>query len=165
MPRKEAGCLDGVPGLVTMGEYEWADERAAVGLKERATHPRLPLTMLGEAGGGHFEVSPDKVAYLALYLRKAAHYRLPANFPTALDAAISLRTIDPTRTGWLVDRWRGDEPTRVPAAPVDEYAEPEEAFWCFDREHAIATEKFRLDQRGKRVALTGYVQEIGRAHV
>ncbi len=151
--------LNGVPGLVTFGEYEWADERAAIGLQQRAAYPRLPLTMLGEAGGGHFEVSEEKIAYFALYLRKAAAYRLPTGAPApALNGRVTLRPIDPIATGWLVDRWRADEPTRVPAAPVAEYAEPEEAFWCFDEEHAIATEKFAAQHRGKRAALVGYRQ-------
>jgi hypothetical protein len=156
-PPPDMANLDGIPGLVTIGEYEWADERAAVGLKQRATFPKIPLTMLGEAGGGHFEVSPEKVAYLALYLRKAAEFRLPAG--AAAGSAVGLKPIDPTSTGWLADRWRGTEPARVPASPVAEYAEPEEAFWCFDEEHAVATEKFRLRERGKRIALLGYVQE------
>ncbi len=148
---------EGVPGLVSIGEYEWADERAAIGLRQRAAYPKLPLTMLGEAGGGHFEASVEKIAYLALYLRKAAAYRLPAE--SVAEKAPRLRFIDPVVTGWSVDRWRQHEPTRVPAAPVAEYAEPEEAFWCFDEEHAIATEKFQLNQRGKRVALLGFVQD------
>ena len=147
----------GIPALVAIGEYEWADERAAIGLRQRVAYPDLPLTMLGEGGAGHFDVSHEKVAYLALYLRKAAAYRLPAgDSPT--DGPPELRAIDPNTTGWLVDRWRANEPPRVPAAPVAEYAEPEEAFWCFDEEHAVATEKFRLNQRGKRAALLGFVQ-------
>jgi hypothetical protein len=156
-PPPDIANLDGIPGLVTIGEYEWADERASIGLKQRAAFPRIPLTMLGEAGGGHFEVSHEKIAYLALYLRKAAQARLPST--ASPNAPVALRRIDPTSTGWLVDRWRGAEPTRVPAAPVSDYAEPEEAFWCFDEEHAIATEKFRLNQRGKPVALLGYAQD------
>lgn len=145
--------LAGIPGLVTIGEYEWAQSRVAEGLKQRAADATLPLTMLAEAGGGHFEVSEDKVRYLALYLRKVALYRLPTGSQT------ELRFIDPEAQGWLVDGWRGDEPPRVPAAPVAEYAEPEEAFWCFDKEHAVATEKFRASQRGKSHALLGYVQD------
>lgn len=148
----------GIPGLVAIGEYEWADERAAIGLKQRVAYPDLPLTMLAEGGGGHFDASDEKVAYLALYLRKAAIHRLPTVGATA-GGPPELQTIDPITTGWLVDRWRADEPPRVPAAPVADYAEPEEAFWCFDEEHAVATEKFRLDQRGKRAALLGFVQE------
>lgn len=156
-PPPDTANLDGIPGLVTIGEYEWAEERAAIGLKQRALFPYLPLTMLAEAGGGHFEVSDEKVAYLALYLRKAAAYRLPNDAGRA--RSVALRSIDPTSTGWLYDRWRGEEPPRVPAAPVADYAEPEEAFWAFDEEHAVATEKFRASQRGKRVPLLGYVQD------
>lgn len=149
----------GIPGLVTIGEYEWADERAAIGLRQRGAYPDLPLTMLAEGGGGHFDVSDEKVAYLALYLRKAAAYRLPPGGSSARGGGPpELQAIDPITTGWLVDRWRANEPPRVPAAPVAEYAEPEEAFWCFDEEHAVATEKFRLNQRGKRAALLGFVQ-------
>jgi len=147
----------GIPGLVAIGEYEWADERATIGLRQRVAYPDLPLTMLAEGGGGHFDVSNEKVAYLALYLRKAAAYRLPA-VGSPGGGPPELSAIDPITTGWLVDRWRADEPPRVPAAPVAEYAEPEEAFWCFDEEHAVATEKFRQDQRGKRAALLGFVQ-------
>jgi hypothetical protein len=150
--------LDGIPGLVTLGEYEWANDRAAAGLLQRNANPRLPLTFLGEAAGGHFELSPAKAAYLALYLRKAAAYRLPPETGVPYPAPVALTPMDARVTGWLVDRWRGDEPARVPAAPVEEYAEPEEAFWCFDEEHAVKTEKFRLADRGKRVALLGFVQ-------
>lgn len=145
-------ALGGIPGLVIFGEYEWAQERVAEGLKQRAADATLPLTMLAEAGGGQFDLSSEKISYLALYLRKAALYRLPVAGGT------ELQFIDPETHGWLVDGWRGDEPPRVPAAPVAEYAEPEEAFWCFDEEHARATERFRADQRGKRHALVGYVQ-------
>ncbi len=156
-PPPDIANLDGIPGLVTIGEYEWAEERAGTGLKQRALFPRIPLTMLAEAGAGHFEVSDEKAAYLALYLRKAAAYRLPKDIGRT--GTIALRPIDPTRAGWLYDRWRGDEPPRVPAAPVADFAEPEEAFWAFDEEHAVATEKFRASQRGKKVALLGYVQD------
>jgi hypothetical protein len=149
-------ALDGIPALVSMGEYEWADERIPTGLKQRAAHPALPLTMLAESGSGQFDLSEEKVGYLSLYLRKAAAHRLPAAWP--LTQRPRLSAIDPTKTGWLVDRWRTAEGPRVPSAPVSEYAEPEEAFWCFDEEHAVVTERFRLDQRGKRVALLGYVQ-------
>lgn len=162
MPPWGDRTIDGIPGLVTLGEYEWADERAADGLKLRAAHAALPLTLLAEAGAGHFDVSAEKVAYLALYLRKAAAHRLPPPLDPAappLAAPVALRPVDPTVDGWLVDRWRRHDLPRVPAAPVSEYAEPDEAFWCFDAEHARATEKFRADQHGKRVALLGFVQD------
>jgi len=152
-------ALNGIPGLVMLGEYEWANERAATGLAQRAVHPGIPLTFVGEAAGGHFETSYDKIGYIALYLRKAAEHRLPPESGRRHESPVTLRYIDPLAGGWLVDRWRGDEPARVPAAPLEEYAEPDEAFWCFDAEHAVATEKYRRRERGKRAALLGFLQD------
>lgn len=145
-------ALAGIPCLVIFGEYEGALDRVAHGLKQRAADATLPLTMLSEPGGGHFDASAEKIRYLSFYLQDVAKYRLPVNGGT------ELRFIDPEVQGWLVDGWRGDEPPRVPPAPVAEYAEPEEAFWCFDEEHAIRTERFLARQRGKRHALLGFVQ-------
>ena len=138
--------IDGVPGLVCMGEYEDAAGRAGEGLKQRAAHPMLPLSMLQEPGAGHFDVTDDKVAYIALYLKKAARYRLGP--------------IDPRKTGWLVDRWRRAEARQAPAAPVMQYSgHTQEAFWYFDEELARATEAFKADQNTKKAQLVGYVQD------
>ncbi len=150
--------IDGVPGLVTMGEYEWAEERAAEGLRQRAAHPAWALSMLAEPGGGHFDASDAKVEFLSLYLRKAAEHRLPADWP--VDAAPTLTTIDPRRHGWLVDRWRRDEPPSAATAPLNEYAgNASQAFWCFDDEMARAIDAFGARDRGKAVQLLGYVQD------
>lgn len=149
--------LEGVPALLTVGEYEWAEDRVTEGLQQREAHPELPLSFLAESGAGHFDLSAEKIAFLALYLRKVAQHRLPTT-PGPLDAPVILKEIDPAKTGWLADRWRPDEPTRVPAQPVAEYPEPDDAFWFFDEEIAVAAEKFRADQRGKKPALTGFLQ-------
>lgn len=158
LPEIAPEALDGVPGLVTIGEYEWAQDRAAEGLKQRVEHPRLPLSMLAAAGEGHFDVSDEKVAYLALYIRKALEYRLPAPVPD--DGPVTLRPIDPQRQGWLAERWHKDRLPTVPPAPVDRYqGDPAQAFWYFDQELALATAQFRQDQRGKKPQLVGYIQD------
>lgn len=158
MPDWGGRTIDGVPGLVTMGEYEWAESRAAEGLKQRAKLPRLPLSMLAEPGGGHFDVSDAKVAFLALYLKKAAEYRLPADI--APGRPVELKPIDPVHQGWLVQRWRRDRQPGVPAASLEDYrGEKEDAFWCFDEEHARATEAFEARMRGGKEQLVGYLQD------
>src|SRR5262249_15883892 len=91
--------IDGLPGLVSMGEDEWVGEREREGLKERTGHPMMPLTILANPAAGHFDCSDAKVAYLALYLKKAVQYRLPEDAP--LDAPVQLKPIDPTKQGWL----------------------------------------------------------------
>jgi hypothetical protein len=119
--------IDGVPGLVSIGEYEWADERWAEGAKEHNAHPDMPLSMLGCEGDGHFAPTDEKVAYLALYLRKAAMYRLP-QINVGGDEPENLNAIDPTKQGWLADRYRKN--LAPPAAPVGTYTgNPKDAFW------------------------------------
>ena len=156
-PEWDERSIDGVPGLVTIGEYEWANDRGREGAKQRSNHPHWPLSMLAEPGGGHFDVSDAKIEYLALYLRKVCQYRL--NGEAGPDGSTTLRQIDPTREGWLVDRWRRDREPQSPSAPVAEYAgQREDAFWYFDEEHARATEAFGEFGRGKQVQLLGYMQ-------
>ena len=150
--------VDGVPGLVSMGEYEDAAGRAGVGLGQRQGHPMTPLSMLANPGAGHFDVSDAKVEYLALYLKKAAQYRLPAEMPDG--RAPELKPIDPAKTGWLADRWRKNDGPKAPTAPVGKYTgDANDAFWFFDGELAHATEVFESAYRGKKVDLTGYVQD------
>jgi hypothetical protein len=150
--------IDGVPGLISMGEYEEAESRSLVGLKQRQQHPGIPLSMLAEPAGGHFDVSDEKVAFLALYLKKAVEYRLPAD--GALDRPVALKPIDPTRQGWLASRWRRDQPPLAPAAAVGKYTGDErETLWWFDEEIAQAAANIRADQRGKEAALLGYIQD------
>lgn len=152
-PQAEGRSMDAVPGLVTIGEYEWAGDRVRDGLKIRAEHPGTPISFLACPADGHFAPMDDKVDLLCLYLRKAAQYRLR-------DGG-ALAPIDPTKTGYLVDRWAANQSPRYPAAPVGSYAGPAaEAFWCFDEEHAKATEAFQARQRGKGT-LVGYVQDGG----
>jgi hypothetical protein len=149
--------VDGIPGLVSMGEYEAAESRAGEGLKERQEHPRTALSMLANPGAGHFDATDAKIDYLALYLAKAAQYRLPANPP--LDGPVKLNPIDPTKQGWLAERWHRDQPPKAAPAPVGQYkGDPKEAFWFFDGELAKATEAFEAMERGKKADLLGYVQ-------
>lgn len=71
VPPMAPDALDGIHGLVTIGEYEWAASRAKDGLAIRAAHPKFPLSFLPEAGAGHFDVSVDKLSFLALYIGEA----------------------------------------------------------------------------------------------
>ncbi|MEO7933816.1 MAG: hypothetical protein ABIT76_11725 [Chthoniobacterales bacterium] len=155
-PQVAGRSVDTVPGLVTAGEYEWADESMSRGLKTKADHPQMPLSGLGCPADGHFAATDEKVEFLALYLRKAAQYRLPQITPKV--GPVTLNAIDPTKTGWLVDRYQINTDPSAPAAPVGEYkGDPAQAFWYFDGEIAQAAEAFQKKHRGQ-AALVGYVQ-------
>lgn len=144
--------IDGVPNLVTLGEYEWAGDRYKDGLKLRAAHPGIPQSMLACPADGHFDATDEKIDFLCLYLKKAVQYRMSA------DGSNALKSIDPTKAGWLTDRWQPNQSPRWPAAPVGQYAgNVSEAFWTFDEETAKAAEAFQARHQGK-PTLIGYVQ-------
>ena len=114
--------LDGVPCLTTKGEYEIGGNLlqgwyAGLG-GETLKHPNTLFTQIVEPGGDHFEASPEKIALIELFLRKAARYRLPAGSP--LDRAPKLTPINPAY-GWLYDTWRLDQKPTAPAAPAASY--------------------------------------------
>lgn len=144
--------LDGVPGLMVMGEYEWWDARLTPLLKYRSRHPGAPLALLADAGHGHFDATDPLIEFLALFIRKAAAARLRA------DGVGPLNPVESTR-GWLVDRWRGDEMPHAASAPVGQYGgDHAEALWCFDEEMARATEVYQAVSRGKKKQEVGFIQ-------
>ncbi|HVM61322.1 MAG TPA: hypothetical protein VMV72_10695 [Verrucomicrobiae bacterium] len=146
--------IDFIPCMETMGEYESANTWSTEGLKERQQHPLMPLSMLANPAQGHFAATDKKVEYLVFYLKKAAQYRLPS------DSTAKLKPIDPTKTGWLVDKWRFNQEPTAPAAPVGQYkGDPKQAFWFFDEEIAKTTEVYQAAYRGMKPQLLGYVQD------
>jgi hypothetical protein len=150
--------LSGVPLLFVNGEYEDANGRAAKAASFRARVPKSPLTMLADEGAGHFDFHDRVCEYIGLYLRTVAKYRLPAE--ASLDAPVQLKSIDPTATGWVYDRWRLNKPVTAPPAPVGQYAgNPKEAFWAFDEALARATVGYDAGQHGKKADLLGYLQD------
>jgi hypothetical protein len=157
--------VDGVPGLVVKGEYEvqgnmrdgWYAGAKGDSLQR---HPRTVLTHVIEPGGGHFDASDERVALMALFLRKAAHYRL--GNPTAPDGTTPLIPIDSRRTGWLYEGWQLDTPPAAPAAPVAAYRGARaDAYWAFDGEMAEAIETLQARFRHQRPLPIGYRQRDG----
>jgi len=162
--------IDYIPSLETMGEYEAAASWSTEGLKERRDHPAMPLSMLACPAEGHFAATQEKIDYIALYIKKAIEYRLPDYDP--MEGPPKLRRVDPTRTGWLMGKWRGEQGKRgvgvfggdsAPvSAPVGKYkGDTAEAFWFFDEEMVRATERYESEWRDRRAPLLGYVQEGG----
>jgi hypothetical protein len=151
--------LDGVPCLETMGEFEAAVNVGAAGVRDRQAHPRLPLSMLALPGQGHFASTDEKVRFLALYIRKAVQYRLPPDTPAGQPPV--LKPVDPTKTGWLADRWRGtDASATATPAPVGQYTgDAAQAFWYFDEETAKADAAIGAQHHGKKTQLVGILQD------
>lgn len=149
----------GVPLLFVSGEYEWAEERAGKCRDFRRDFPAVPFSMLADAGGGHFDIHDSLVRFMADTIARAARRRLPRDDQPS-GTLPKLFPIDATREGWLVDRWRMNRAPRHPAATVVAYeGRREEAFWCFDEEHARATEALQAAYAGKQPQLVGYLQD------
>ncbi|MCD7815207.1 MAG: hypothetical protein LUH12_00430, partial [Bacteroides sp.] len=107
--------IDGIPGLMIEGEYEWWESRVRPALAFRMMYPSSCISFLCDTGRGHFDVAERTAAYIALFIRKAMERRLPE---TDGDRPLQLKKVNPL-DGWLAERWyRGDEvegETRLPA--------------------------------------------------
>ena len=148
--------IDGIPGLMIEGEYEWWEARVNPALAFRMMYPESCISFLCDAGRGHFDVADETAAYIALFLEKAINQRLTDE--VAKDGKVKLNPVNPTK-GWLAERWHPDQKKRAKAAPYSQYkGDPHDAFWYFDREIAEATETRYTQSRGKKEQYLGFEQ-------
>ena len=148
--------IDGIPGLMIEGEYEWWEARVNPALAFRMMYPESCISFLCDAGRGHFDVADETAAYIALFLEKAINQRLPDE--VTKDGKVKLNPVNPTK-GWLAERWHPDQKKRAKAAPYSQYkGDPHDAFWYFDREIAEATETRYTQSRGKKEQYLGFEQ-------
>ena len=148
--------IDGIPGLMVEGEYEWWDARVEPALNYKKANSKSCISFLCDAGRGHFDYSEQLVDYLGLFIEKAVKYRLPKT--SAIGQPVKLIPVDPEK-GWLANRWHKD---RLPEAIATLFkldkGNKENTFWYFDKEMAELTERIYARQRGKKEQYLGYVQ-------
>lgn len=162
--------IDGIPGLMIEGEYEWWEARVNPALAFRMMYPESCISFLCDAGRGHFDMADRTAAYIALFLKKALETRLPET--SDLDKPVSLKKLNP-QDGWLAERWRrGDgakgenreastvrPPERVKPAPYKQYkGDVHDAFWYFDKEMAELTEAIYRQETDKKPQYLGFEQ-------
>lgn len=137
---------DGIPVFHTASEWqeisswgntwELGDSPALRGLRAGGTNKLLSSFI--QPGTGHYEYAAEQSGPLGLFIKKAAQYRIPANWaPTGYP---TLNAIDPT-TGYLVDVTKVGSGHAQPVAYADWVAagkDPLRAYWYFDREMAQA---------------------------
>lgn len=170
--------IDGIPGLMVEGEYEWWEARVNPALAFRMMYPGSCLSFLCDVGRGHFDIADRTADYIALFLKKALKYRLPEDAPSGNDELspaepVVLKNIRP-QDGWLAERWRGGDtslgetreassvkhPKRASPAAYSSYrGDPHDAFWYLDREMAELTETIYRQQLGREPQYVGIVQD------
>ena len=149
--------IDGIPGLMIEGEYEWWEDRVNPALAFRMMYPGSCVSFLCDAGRGHFDIADRTAEYIALFLKKALEYRMPETYD--LNKLVVLKKLNP-QNGWLAERWHPNQKKRAKAAPYKQYkGDPHDAFWYFDKEMAEMTEDRYRQERGKKPQYLGFVQE------
>jgi len=146
-----AGSLAGVPLVAINGQFEtfgpeggirpefgretqWVFvEKDIERFKEKA--PNHLMSVWLDLGGDHFHGSPELSQYAALFIRKAAKYRVPAQLPAG-DGEVACLPLK-MEEGWLTapDLY---SPKHPPAASKDYAGDKLKALWHFDEEIARA---------------------------
>jgi len=160
--------IDGIPGLMIEGEYEWWEARVNPALAFQMMYPESCVSFLCDTGRGHFDCGDRTAEYIAKFIKKSIEQRLGTDG--------KLKKVNP-RDGWLFDRFHADLPQNdgtekdkksdfggaynLPA-PYSEYkGDKHDAFWYFDREMAEETQKRYLETQGKKRQFVG-VEQNGR---
>ena len=98
---------------------------------ERKRSPQWPVSLLVEAGGGHFNCSEPMLRYFAQYIRAVAKARLPE------DGSPGLKPVDISK-GFLAGLSTATSP-EMPAVPAASATDVGQA-WYFNRETAEAAQ-------------------------
>ena len=156
--------IDGIPGLMIEGEYEWWEARVNPALAFRMMYPESCISFLCDTGRGHFDCADRTASYIAKFIQKAIEQRLNVDG--------TLRKLNP-KDGYLAERFHSDmigtdgadkgklpeqaNAKRPQPAPYTEYqGDKHDAFWYFDKEMADLTESRYQETAGKQVQYVGF---------
>lgn len=156
--------IDGIPGLMVEGEYEWWEARVNPALAFRIMYPESCISFLCDTGRGHFDCGDRTADYIAKFIQKSLEQRLNADG--------SLRKLNP-KGGYLAERFHSDmigtdgadkgkapenaNTSRPQPAPYALYkGDKHDAFWYFDKEMAELTEARYKETAGNKVQYVGF---------
>lgn len=156
--------IDGIPGLMVEGEYEWWEARVNPALAFRMMYPKSCISFLCDTGRDHFDCDDRTADYIAKFIQKSLEQRLNADG--------SLRKLNP-KEGYLAERFHSDmigtdgadkgkapenaNASRPQPAPYALYkGDKHDAFWYFDKEMAELTEARYQETAGKKVQYVGF---------
>ena len=139
--------IDGIPGLVCIGEHEWMEERIRSSFVFQKNYPNSTISLLCDAGHWHNDISKRQIDYLNTFIRKAFEQKMPVDWDGT--KLVKLKKLNPEE-GWLADRWHPEKmPTAVAASYAKYKGDRDSAFWYFDEEMVRMTENYYVHERGK----------------
>ena len=167
--------IDGIPGLMIEGEYEWWEARVNPALAFRMMYPESCISFLCDTGRGHFDCGDRTADYIAKFIQKALEQRLDGDRTVSekdSNGIVKLKKLNP-RDGYLVERFHSDiigtdgadkgkapspvEAKRPQPAPYAQYqGDKHDAFWYFDKEMAELTEARYQETAGKKQQYVGF---------
>jgi hypothetical protein len=125
----------------------WVRSERPSALKLRADGGQALVGEFLDAGAGHFDWTPEGAKIVALFIRKAALYRLPEGAP--LDQPVTIKPVE-FKSGWLIAASKLGTPEGKPVAASDWPGDAKNAFWYFDRELAEAVNQYALERLAKK---------------
>ena len=160
--------VDGIPIMGITGEYEmWGNPK--VGLDKHWRWLRGELLMMRgrnldaqvcevvQPGAGHFNFDDHLAKVVAMFIQKAAHYRIPADSPASTQP-VALNHI-PEESGWLTDITFMTPSTFSPTPFKQFKGDSTLAMWHMDEEMARAIEALPSQYGGKTEQRVTFVED------
>ena len=148
--------IDGIPGLICIGELEWNEFRIEDSFRFMKQYPNSLISLLCNAGRGHSDFSQDDLKYLIAFIKKSAKYRMPKSWDG--QSLMPLKKLK-RKEGWLADRWHKNSPPSDRTESYNAYnGNKDSAYWYFDEEMARWTESIYTRERGKKKQYLGLMQ-------
>ena len=130
-------------------QYEWWEDRVNPALAFRMMYPKSCVSFLCDTGRGHFDIADRTAGYIALFLKKALEYRMPATYD--LNKPVELKKLNP-QNGRLAERWHSNQKKRATAVPYKEYK--------VDSHDAFSASYTHLDVYKRQILLYGRILRI-----
>ncbi|WP_158994592.1 hypothetical protein [Mucilaginibacter sp. L196] len=118
----------------------------------RARNPDNLVGVVIDPGGGHFDWSTHLAQFVALYIRKACQYRLPAKGQSKLKPIIK-------NAGWLTGNGGMNKDEYILAPYVLFKGPASEGYWFFDKETATAAANFEGDRIKRKKQMPTFIQD------
>ncbi|MFO1487742.1 MAG: hypothetical protein U1F65_04620 [Verrucomicrobiota bacterium] len=118
---------------------DWERRERPAALKLRAEGDTALVGEFLDAGAGHFNWTPEAAGVVAMFIRKAAQYRLSEH--VSPNGLVSLKPID-FKSGFLIHARQLGTAEGKPVAAAEVKGDAKDALWYFDRELAEAVNEY-----------------------